>query len=81
MLYHIVAVAENRVIGKKNRLPWHFSADLKHFKQLTMGMTVIMGRKTELSALPAECGCFSRRAFQYRLLRSAHPDGGTGDGA
>ncbi|OGW69808.1 MAG: hypothetical protein A2036_01635 [Omnitrophica bacterium GWA2_50_21] len=46
MLYHIVAVAENRVIGKKNRLPWHFSADLKHFKQLTMGMTVIMGRKT-----------------------------------
>lgn len=46
MLYHIVAAAENRVIGKENRLPWHFSADLKHFKRLTLGMTVIMGRKT-----------------------------------
>ncbi len=46
MLYHIVAVANNRVIGRQNRLPWHFSSDLKHFKQLTLGMTVIMGRKT-----------------------------------
>ncbi len=46
MLYHVVAMADNRVIGKENRLPWHFPADLKHFKQLTMGMTVIMGRKT-----------------------------------
>lgn len=46
MLYHVVAMADNRVIGKENRLPWHFSADLKHFKQLTLGMTVIMGRKT-----------------------------------
>jgi dihydrofolate reductase len=46
MLYHIVAMAENRVIGKNNRLPWHFSSDLKHFKQTTMGGTLIMGRKT-----------------------------------
>ncbi len=46
MLYHVVAMAENRVIGKDNRLPWHFSSDLKHFKQLTMGQTIIMGRKT-----------------------------------
>ena len=46
MLYHVVAMAENRVIGKANRLPWHFSSDLKHFKQLTMGQTILMGRKT-----------------------------------
>jgi len=46
MLYHVVAMAENRVIGKEGRLPWHFSSDLKHFKQLTMGQTIIMGRKT-----------------------------------
>ena len=46
MLYHVVAMAENRVIGKDHKLPWHFSADLKHFKQLTTGQTVIMGRKT-----------------------------------
>lgn len=46
MLYHIVAMAQNRVIGKENRLPWHFSSDLKHFKKLTLGETVLMGRKT-----------------------------------
>ena len=45
-LYHIVARSENGVIGKDNKLPWHFSADLKRFKQLTMENTVIMGRKT-----------------------------------
>lgn len=42
----LVAMAKNRVIGKNNALPWHLSADLKHFKALTMGHPVIMGRKT-----------------------------------
>lgn len=46
MLYHIVAMARNRVIGKDNKLPWHFPADLKNFRALTTGSTVIMGRKT-----------------------------------
>jgi dihydrofolate reductase len=46
VLYHIVAMAENRVIGANGRLPWHFSSDLKFFKQTTMGNTIIMGRKT-----------------------------------
>lgn len=46
MLYHVVAVALNGVIGKDNKLPWHIPADLKHFKELTAGSTVIMGRKT-----------------------------------
>src|SRR3989338_3436503 len=46
MFYHVVAMAENRVIGKDNRLPWHFLSDLKHFKQLTMGNTILIGRKT-----------------------------------
>lgn len=45
-LYHLVAVAQDGVIGKDNKLPWHFSADLKHFKKLTMANTIIMGRKT-----------------------------------
>ena len=45
-LYHVVAVANNRVIGKDNKLPWNFSSDMKYFKQLTTGGTVIMGRKT-----------------------------------
>lgn len=42
----IAALAENRVIGVNNRLPWHLSADLKHFKALTLGKPVVMGRKT-----------------------------------
>ena len=45
-LYHIVACAENRMIGKNGQLPWHFSVDLKHFKETTMGSTIIMGRRT-----------------------------------
>jgi len=46
MLSLIVAVAENGVIGRGGALPWHISADLKRFKQLTMGHAIIMGRKT-----------------------------------
>lgn len=42
----IVAAAENGVIGKDNKLPWHLPDDLKHFKELTKGHTVLMGRKT-----------------------------------
>jgi len=42
----IVAAAENDVIGRENRLIWHLSADLKRFKKLTTGYTVVMGRKT-----------------------------------
>ncbi len=49
----IAAVARNGVIGKDNRLPWHLPADLKHFKELTTGHAVIMGRKT-WESLPAK---------------------------
>ena len=42
----VVARAENGVIGKEGRLPWHLPADLRHFKQVTMGTPMIMGRKT-----------------------------------
>ncbi len=45
-IFHVVAMSQNKVIGKDNKLPWHFSADLKFFKALTTGHTVIMGRKT-----------------------------------
>lgn len=50
-LSHIVAMAENRCIGKDNQMPWHISDDLKRFKALTMGHPVIMGRKTFESIL------------------------------
>lgn len=42
----ICAMATNRVIGRDNSLPWHLSEDLKHFKRVTMGKCIIMGRKT-----------------------------------
>jgi len=45
----IVAIAENYAIGKDNLLLWHISEDLKRFKKLTTGHTLIMGRNTFLS--------------------------------
>jgi dihydrofolate reductase len=42
----IAAMANNRVIGADNDMPWHLPADLKHFKAVTLGKPVIMGRKT-----------------------------------
>ncbi|MCA1746255.1 MAG: dihydrofolate reductase, partial [Bacteroidales bacterium] len=45
----IVAIAENNAIGKDNKLLWRLSDDLKRFKRLTTGHTVIMGRNTFLS--------------------------------
>lgn len=48
----IVARARNGVIGIENRLPWHLPEDLKHFKALTTGNAVIMGRKTWESLPP-----------------------------
>jgi len=42
----IVAIGENNAIGKNNQLLWHMPNDLKHFKEVTSGRTIIMGRKT-----------------------------------
>ncbi|MDB5007073.1 MAG: dihydrofolate reductase [Mucilaginibacter sp.] len=42
----VVAISENHAIGKDNKLLWHLPGDLKHFKEITTGHTIIMGRKT-----------------------------------
>lgn len=42
----IFAMSENRVIGKDNKIPWYLPADFKHFKNITNGHPIIMGRKT-----------------------------------
>lgn len=42
----IVAMAANRVIGRDGQMPWHLSADLRRFKQITLGSPILMGRKT-----------------------------------
>ena len=51
----IVAMDQQRLIGRNNQLPWHISADLQYFKKITLGKPIIMGRKTHESigrALP-----------------------------
>ncbi|TAK86559.1 MAG: dihydrofolate reductase [Betaproteobacteria bacterium] len=45
-VYLVVALASNGIIGANGQLPWHFPEDLQHFKRLTMGHPVIMGRRT-----------------------------------
>ena len=59
-MYAIVAVDERWGIGRDNRLLFHLPADLKHFKALTSGHTVLMGRKT-LQSLPGGRGLPGRR--------------------
>lgn len=46
MISFLLAMGEGGVIGRNNQLPWHLPADLKYFKKVTMGHSVIMGRKT-----------------------------------
>ena len=46
MVKIIVAMSKNRVIGDSNTLIWHLPEDLKRFRQLTTGNTIVMGRKT-----------------------------------
>lgn len=67
----IAAVSKNRVIGKDNRLPWHISADLKRFRDLTTGHVVIMGRKTFESigrALPNRINIVVTRDEEFSAL-------------
>lgn len=45
-IYLVAAVARNGVIGAKGKLPWHLPEDLRHFKKLTLGHPLIMGRRT-----------------------------------
>ena len=64
----VVAVAENDVIGRGNQLPWHLPADLRHFKSLTLGKPVLMGRKTYESigkALPGRTNIVLSRAADF----------------
>ncbi|TBW38675.1 dihydrofolate reductase [Siculibacillus lacustris] len=48
-IFFVVAAATNRVIGRDGKLPWHLSSDLKHFKELTFGLPMVMGRRTHAS--------------------------------
>jgi dihydrofolate reductase len=64
----VVAVAENDVIGRANRLPWRLSADLRHFRELTLGHDILMGRRTYESigkALPGRTNWVLSRSADF----------------
>lgn len=66
----LVAMARNRVIGKNNTIPWRLPADLKHFKALTLGHPLIMGRKTHESIgrlLPGRASIIITRQVGYEV--------------
>jgi dihydrofolate reductase len=68
----IVAVDQNLAIGKGGKLPWHYSADMKFFKETTLGNPVVMGRRTWLTL---------KRPLKDRtnIVLSRDPDLGAGD--
>jgi len=69
LLSAICAMSENRVIGFQNKLPWHLPADLRHFKKITIGHPIIMGRKTYESigrALPDRCNVVITRDATFQ---------------
>lgn len=81
MIAHVVARAENNVIGAKNDLPWYLPADLRHFKLLTMGQTVAMGTHTFRSILDrlghplpgrSTVVVARERSFRYPGVRVVH---------
>ena len=64
----VVAVSENDVIGRDKQLPWRLSADLRHFKSLTLGHHILMGRKTYESigkALPGRTNWVLSRSREF----------------
>lgn len=68
----IAALADNNVIGRDNQLPWHLPADLRHFRQLTLGKPILMGRRTYESIgkpLPGRLNIVLTRRPDF------HPDG------
>ena len=67
----IVAMTEDRVIGKDNSLPWHLPEDLKRFRKITHGHPIIMGRRTFESigrVLPERKNIIVSRNTDYRVV-------------
>ncbi|GAC22817.1 dihydrofolate reductase [Paraglaciecola mesophila KMM 241] len=67
----VAAMANQRVIGLNNQMPWHMPADLKHFKRVTLGKPIVMGRKTYESigrALPGRLNIVITSDQNYQLV-------------
>jgi dihydrofolate reductase len=73
-IYLVAAVAANGIIGARGKLPWHIPEELKHFKKLTMGHPIIMGRRTWeslKSALPGRENIVVTRTPGYEAQGAA----------
>jgi dihydrofolate reductase len=73
-IYLVAAVAANGIIGAKGELPWRLGEDLKHFKRITMGHPIIMGRRTWESlkgALPGRDNIVVTRTAGYEAPGAA----------
>ena len=70
MIIFIVAMANNGVIGKNGKLPWHYPEDLQRFKALTMGSPIVMGRKTwdslPIKPLPGRINIVLTRNYDFQ---------------
>lgn len=75
-LVHVVAMSQNRAIGKDNQLLWHIPDDLQHFKRITQGGVIVMGRKTFESLpnlLPNRTHIvITRQPIDYEGAETAH---------
>jgi dihydrofolate reductase len=74
MISLIAAMAKNRVIGRGGKIPWHLPADMRHFKEVTTGHPVIMGRKTYESigrALPGRTNIVLSRNPEFAPVDAA----------
>lgn len=70
LISHVVAMAENRVIGKNGQMPWHIPGEQKIFRDLTVGKALIMGRKTHESigrVLPDRTTIIVTRQKDYQI--------------
>lgn len=70
LISHVVAMAENRVIGKNGQMPWHIPGEQKIFRDLTVGKALIMGRKTHESigrVLPDRTTIVVTRQKDYQI--------------
>ena len=67
----VAAAAENGVIGRGNALPWRLKSDMAHFRRLTMGKAVVMGRKTYRLDWQAAAGPHHHRGEPRPRLRGA----------
>lgn len=70
MVALVVAYSANRVIGREGGLPWHLPSDMKHFRVLTGGTNVVMGRKT-FESLP---DAYRPLPYRHNIVLSTHPD-------